>query len=31
VRRIAEAHRGSAWIEDVEQGGARVLFAVATA
>lgn len=31
VRRIAEAHRGSAWIEDVEGGGARVLFAVATA
>ena len=31
VRRIAEAHRGSAWIEDVEAGGARVLFAVATA
>lgn len=29
VRRIAEAHRGSAWIEDVDGGGARVLFAVA--
>jgi signal transduction histidine kinase len=29
VRRIAQAHRGTAWIEDVEGGGARVLFSIA--
>ncbi len=31
VRRIAEAHGGRAWIEDIEGGGARVLFSIATA
>lgn len=30
VHRIAEAHGGRAWIEDVEGGGARVLFSIAT-
>jgi two-component system, OmpR family, sensor kinase len=30
VRRIAEAHGGRAWIEDVEGGGARVLFSIST-
>lgn len=30
VRRIAEAHGGEAWIEDVEGGGARVAISVAT-
>ncbi|HJL15615.1 MAG TPA: ATP-binding protein [Sandaracinaceae bacterium LLY-WYZ-13_1] len=28
VRRIARAHGGDAWIEDAEDGGARVLFSV---
>ncbi len=28
VRRIADAHGGRAWIEDVDEGGARVLFSV---
>jgi signal transduction histidine kinase len=28
VHRIAEAHGGRAWIEDVEGGGARVLFSI---
>jgi len=31
VRRIAEAHGGSAWIEDREGGGARAGFAVRAA
>lgn len=30
VHRIAQAHGGRAWIEDVEGGGARVLFSVDT-
>lgn len=30
VRRIAQAHGGEAWIEDVELGGARVLFSIST-
>ena len=28
VSRIAKAHGGRAWIEDVEGGGARVLFSI---
>lgn len=31
VHRIATAHGGRAWIEDVEGGGARVLFSIVTA